>query len=132
MLSVQNRLDRHEGFSDTLRLGSRIGSRAVVVSLRYPQTQSDQDQSIRNATKVGIIVGKKQIPRAVDRNLVKRRLRHIMRGKIANCPPGSRVVVRALAPCATMSFADLDAAVDRSLKKASAREERSAAEGEVA
>lgn len=131
MLSAQNRLDRQEGFSDTLRLGSRVGSRALVVSLRYPSTDSDGNNEGLGDTKVGIVVGKKQIPRAVDRNLVKRRLRHIMREKITECPRGSRVVVRALSPCVTMSFAQLDAAVDANLKRASLREQsRARVEGD--
>jgi ribonuclease P protein component len=56
---------------------------------------------------------------AVVRNKVKRRLRHLMRERVALFPPGSLVVVRALPGAGDADHAklaqDLDAAVQRLL-----------------
>ncbi len=81
--------------------------------------------------KAGIIVGKRQIPRAVDRNRVKRRLRHLLAdrltqntigggttdGAATSLPPGSRIVVRALGPTKKMSSAQLADNLDRLLTR---------------
>jgi ribonuclease P protein component len=61
----------------------------------------------------------KAVGGAVVRNKVKRRLRHLMRDRVALFPPGSLVVVRALPGAGDADHAqlarDLDAAVQRLL-----------------
>ena len=61
----------------------------------------------------------KAVGGAVVRNKVKRRLRHLMRDRIALFPPGSLVVVRALPGAGDAVHAqlarDLDAALTRLL-----------------
>ena len=61
----------------------------------------------------------KAVGGAVIRNKVKRRLRHLMRDRVALLPPGSLVVVRALPGAGDADHAqlarDLDAAVQRLL-----------------
>jgi ribonuclease P protein component len=56
---------------------------------------------------------------AVVRNLVKRRLRHLMRERLTQLPAGSLVVVRALPGAGDADHAqlarDLDAALSRLL-----------------
>lgn len=56
---------------------------------------------------------------AVQRNLVKRRLRHLVRDRLSLLPEGSLVVVRALPGAAdadhTQLARDLDAALKRLL-----------------
>ncbi|AEW95484.1 ribonuclease P protein [Streptantibioticus cattleyicolor NRRL 8057 = DSM 46488] len=56
---------------------------------------------------------------AVQRNLVKRRLRHLVRDRLPDLPPGSLVVVRALPGAAAADqetlARDLDAALRRLL-----------------
>lgn len=124
MLSSRSRLGRREGFSNTLRLGSRAGSRALVVYLRYPTASGDLDDGFGEDTKVGIVVGKRQLPRAVDRNLVKRRLRHLLSERTETVLSGSRIVVRALGPSGDLSFSELGDALDSALNRAKKSQEK--------
>jgi len=68
--------------------------------------------------RAGFVVSKAVGP-AVVRNVVKRRLRHLVHDRLALLPAGSLVVVRALPPAAKADHAvlarDLDAALDRLL-----------------
>ena len=61
----------------------------------------------------------KAVGGSVVRNKVKRRLRHLMRDRVAQFPPGSLVVVRALPGAGDADHAqlarDLDAALQRLL-----------------
>ena len=61
----------------------------------------------------------KAVGGAVVRNRVKRRLRHLMRDRVAQFPPGSLVVVRALPGAGDADHVqlaqDLDAAIGRLL-----------------
>lgn len=75
----------------------------------------------REATaRVGFVVSRAVGP-AVTRNLVKRRLRHVLSRRLSELPHGARVVVRALPASAGASSAQLDAAVGRALAPAGPR-----------
>jgi len=67
----------------------------------------------------------KAVGGSVVRHAVARRLRHLVRPRLASLPAGSRLVVRALPNSATATSAqlevDLDAALERALR-ASARD----------
>ena len=68
----------------------------------------------------------KAVGGSVVRHAVARRLRHLVRPRLASLPAGSRLVVRALPDSATASSAaleaDLDAALARALRKATKTE----------
>jgi ribonuclease P protein component len=64
--------------------------------------------------RVGFVVSK-AVGTAVTRNLVKRRLRHLMRERVALLEDGSLLVVRALPAAAAASYRDLGAELDRCL-----------------
>jgi ribonuclease P protein component len=116
MLSAANRLRRSADFSTVVRAGSRAGRRTVVVHvLRTDAT---------DAPRCGLVVSR-AVGSAVVRNVVKRRLRHLMREKMPQLPEGSMLVVRALPAAAGADFAalgaDVDAALDRALDAGHAR-----------
>lgn len=68
--------------------------------------------------RVGFVVGR-SVGGSVQRHLVARRLRHLMRERLTRLPHGSRLVVRALAEASGRTSPDLardlDAALDRLL-----------------
>jgi ribonuclease P protein component len=67
-------------------------------------------------TRVGFIVGR-NVGGAVVRNRVRRRLRHLLRDRVGVLAPGTLIVVRALAPAAGASSAELANDVDSALRK---------------
>jgi ribonuclease P protein component len=68
---------------------------------------------------VGFVVSK-SVGVAVERNRVKRRLRHLMREHVAQLPTGSRTVIRALPAAATLSSSVLAADLLSALQRAGA------------
>jgi ribonuclease P protein component len=64
--------------------------------------------------RAGFVVSK-AVGGAVVRNVVRRRLRHLVRDRMADLPAGSTLVVRALPAAADLPYdrlaADLDAAL---------------------
>jgi ribonuclease P protein component len=64
--------------------------------------------------RVGFVVSK-AVGNAVTRNRVQRRLRHLAREHLASLPGSAVLVVRALPPSATASYAELGADLDRCL-----------------
>jgi ribonuclease P protein component len=72
-------------------------------------------------SRAGFVVPK-PVGGAVVRNRVKRRLRHLVRERIDQLPPGTDLVVRALPAAADRSYrglaADLDAALEAAHRKA--------------
>jgi ribonuclease P protein component len=64
--------------------------------------------------RVGFVVAKSVGP-AVTRNLVKRRLRHLVREQLDSLPGSALLVVRAQPGAATAGHAELRAELDRCL-----------------
>jgi ribonuclease P protein component len=75
-----------------------------------------------DAPRVGFVVSR-AVGGSVVRHAVARRLRHLMRDRLTLLPVGSHVVVRALPAAASASSTelgrDLDAALDRALRRSS-------------
>ncbi|MFG2056332.1 ribonuclease P protein component [Micromonospora sp. NPDC048930] len=125
MLAAAQRLRRSSDFAAAVRGGRRVGRGAVVVHLTIPeQTGHPATTSPEPARKSGAetsvpsragFVVSKAVGNAVVRNKVRRRLRHLVRERLADLPAGSTLVVRALPQAAEASYArlgaDLDAAV---------------------
>ena len=107
MLSAAYRLRSSREFSEVVRRGRSVGSVTLVTYVHHA-TAGD--------VKVGLVVGR-IVGNAVIRNRVKRRLRHLLRPRVAAFPPGLRLVVRALQPAAFASAdalaRDLDSCVRR-------------------
>jgi ribonuclease P protein component len=69
-------------------------------------------------SRFGIIVGMKVSKNAAERNLVKRRLREILRKRLAEIKSGHDVMVMASAQALGKSYQILEADVVTALKKA--------------
>ena len=67
--------------------------------------------------RAGFVVSK-AVGGSVRRHRVTRQLRHLVRPRLADLPPGARLVVRALPPAASASSAELAADLDSGLRSA--------------
>ncbi|GFH36663.1 ribonuclease P protein component [Streptomyces pacificus] len=116
MLPTDNRLRRREDFATAVRRGRRAGRPLLVVHLRSGSTDPHASGESAPPTRAGFVVSK-AVGGAVVRNQVKRRLRHLIRERLSELPPGSLVVVRALPGAGDADHAhlarDLDAALQR-------------------
>ena len=130
MLAAAQRLRRSSDFAAAVRGGRRVGRGAVVVHLTLPQptgtpaTTSPEPARTTGAetsapSRAGFVVSK-AVGNAVVRNKVRRRLRHLVRERLAELPVGSTLVVRALPAAAETSYARLGADLDAALAAARA------------
>ncbi|GGT68178.1 MULTISPECIES: ribonuclease P protein component [Streptomyces] len=118
MLPTENRLRRREDFATAVRRGRRAGRPLLVVHLSSGATDPHAPGESASPTRAGFVVSK-AVGGSVVRNQVKRRLRHLVRERLSELPPGSLVVVRALPGAGDADHAqlarDLDAALQRLL-----------------
>ncbi len=113
MLREGSRISRREGFSRTLKEGYRAGNRVMVVSVRRNLAKDKCNGHC--GARGGIIVGKRQVPLATQRNQVKRRLRHLLQARLSSMQGDTTVVVRALEGAVGMSSEELGRNLDRLL-----------------
>jgi ribonuclease P protein component len=112
VLPAGSRLTRRDEFTSVVRRGRRSGRSRLVVHLhRIP----DGD-----GPRAGFVVSK-AVGGSVVRHRVARRLRHLVVPRLGGLPADARLVVRALAPAADASSAelaaDLDAGIAGALRK---------------
>lgn len=131
MLAAAQRLRRSSDFAAAVRGGRRAGRGAVVVHLTLPATPeptaadtapepartTGAEATTSAPTRAGFVVSK-AVGSAVVRNTVRRRLRHLVRERLAALPSGSTLVVRALPAAAQASYARLGADLDAALAAA--------------
>jgi ribonuclease P protein component len=110
VLPAAARMRQRAEFTATVR-GRRAAAPALVVHYR-----AEGDDA---PARVGFIVSS-SVGGAVVRNGVRRRLRHLMRDRLAELPRGSRIVVRANRAAAGADSADLAVALDAALRRATA------------
>jgi ribonuclease P protein component len=108
VLAAVNRLRTSAEFTETVRRGRRAGR--PLLSAHLLVTADDAPP------RVGLVVSK-AVGGSVVRHRVARRLRHLLRARIAGLPQGGRLVVRAAPAAATATSAalaaDLDAVLGR-------------------
>ncbi|WP_421742616.1 ribonuclease P protein component [Cellulomonas sp.] len=117
MLSAAHRMRRAADFEQAVRRGARGGRDTLVVHLT---TRTDHSPS---GPVVGLVVSK-AVGNAVTRNLVKRRLRELVRARLWSMPSDAGIVVRALPPSASQPYAQLGADLDAALETAARRARR--------
>ena len=117
MLDRAHRLTQPRHFEAAVRGGRRSGGPLLVVHLAREPTGP-------GAARAGLVVGK-AVGNAVQRNRVKRRLRHLLRQRLALLPDGSALVVRALPGAAAAGSVELGTALDRALSRLLRSEARS-------
>jgi ribonuclease P protein component len=98
---------RPEEFKAAMRSGRRAGGATLSAHVLLASGAVPEDPE----PKVGFVVSR-AVGSAVVRNRVKRRLRELMRGRIARLPGGCLLVVRAHPAAAGASQADLAADLD--------------------
>lgn len=109
MLPAAHRLRSSGDFARTIRGGVRAGRTTLVVHARLANPGAGAPP------QVGLVVSR-AVGGAVQRNRVKRRLRHLLVAHVASMPPGLTLVVRALPPSAQqpgLVAPDLEAALAR-------------------
>ena len=124
MLSVAHRLRSSTEFTEVVRRGRRAGRPTLTVHLLPPSatepsaTEPAAPSAIESTApaRAGLVVSK-AVGGSVVRHQVARRLRHLLRDRMAGLPVGSRLVVRAAPAAGSASSqllgADLDAALSR-------------------
>ena len=116
MLATAQRLRRRGEFAAAVRGGRRAGRGVIVVHLVVPEPGAKPTRGPR----AGFVVPK-AVGGAVDRNRVKRRLRHLVRSRLGELPPGTDLVVRTQPGAADRSSTelavDLDAALEAALRR---------------
>ena len=76
-------------FLEVIKTGVRVSNKYMVVHYKTDK---------RNVATplVGFVVPKKQIPKAVNRNRIKRQLRHVIANHINQIPQHTQIVIRIL------------------------------------
>jgi ribonuclease P protein component len=133
LLPAAVRLTRRDDFATGVQRGRRAARGSVVVHLAQagasagaPAAGPAADPNL--GPKVGFVVSR-SVGGSVVRHRVQRRLRHLMRSRLANLPAGSLVVVRALPSSAEASSAALGDDLDSALRRLIGSRTSSAANG---
>jgi ribonuclease P protein component len=113
VLPARNRLRRSRDFSTAIRFGDGC-RRPTMVTHVHASGGSEPP-------RVGFVVGRSVGP-AVSRNLVKRRLRHLVADRLQLLDPGSVLVVRALPGASTAGYRALSSDLDTALRRLLGRE----------
>ena len=117
MLPQQSRMRRPEDFRRVLRTGRRAGGSVIAGHLLLADGSAASSTGFAgevrsgDPAKVGFVVSR-AVGSAVVRNRVKRRLRELMRRRVASLPGGCLLVLRAHPAAAGVRQADLAADLD--------------------
>ncbi|EYR63527.1 ribonuclease P [Actinotalea ferrariae CF5-4] len=120
MLPAALRMRRSEEYARTIRTGARAGRGTLVVHCAVDSPHPEPH--------IGFVVSK-GVGGAVVRNRVRRRLRGAVIAQQDQIPAGTDVVVRALPPSASATYADLSDDLRSALGSALRRAGRKATTG---
>ncbi|MBV9011489.1 MAG: ribonuclease P protein component [Pseudonocardiales bacterium] len=119
MLPAATRMTRREDFATAVRRGRRAACGCLAVHVAYAGAGGEAvSLGPLNARppKVGFVVAR-AVGGSVVRHRVQRRLRHLVRQRLASLPAGALVVVRALPASASASSAVLGDDLDGALRR---------------
>lgn len=116
MLPARHRLRDPADFRTVLRGPGAARAGGALLMVHVAMTDPRGLRSPRVGFAVSGAVGG-----SVVRHRVQRRLRHLMRDRLALLPPGLDVVIRAQPACASASSGQLGAELDRLLGRATAK-----------
>ena len=108
MLAAVHRLRTSAEFTETVRRGRRAGRPLLSAHLLVTADGAPP--------RVGLVVSK-AVGGSVVRHRVSRRLRHLLRERLAALPDGSRLVVRAAPAAATATSGALATDLDAVLRR---------------
>jgi len=118
VLPQQSRIRRPEDFRRVQRTGRRAGGSVVAGHLLLVGSEGPVRSG--DPAKVGFVVSR-AVGSAVVRNRVRRRLRELMRRRVASLPGGCLLVLRAYPAAASARqedlAADLDLVIGRLLRR---------------
>jgi ribonuclease P protein component len=109
VLPAERRLRRREDFTATVRDGRRAAATGLVIHVR--------SRSATAPARAGFIVSRSVGP-AVDRNRLRRQLRHVLVPRLASMPTGTDVVVRVTPAAMSIGRRRLAATLDQVLARA--------------
>lgn len=112
MLARKNRVVSADDYRATVRSGRKSGSRFVTVYVRSPGSSSQ--------SRFGFIVSK-SIGNAVQRNLMRRRLKSVCAGILGTVPSGVDFVIRLLPGAAQAPWANLEQEITGTLARGMAK-----------
>lgn len=116
MLPPANRLRSHREFTETVRRGTKVGQRDIVLYI----FRAGDNQLVRTGgPRFGLIVSK-SVGNAVERHRVSRVLRHAMSCVCRDVDPDVDVVVRALPGAKRASVREISRQAERALTKVNA------------
>jgi ribonuclease P protein component len=117
VLPASSRLRTAADFRQAVRRGRRAAGALVVVHLVSTNVDKATSRSDDpEGGRVGFVVSG-AVGRAVTRNRVRRRLRHLMRERLDLLPASSLLVVRAQPAAADAGYRDLAEDLDRCLQR---------------
>ena len=129
MLPAAARLRHREDFQATFRRGRRAARGPLVVhALVTPGPAPVCPRAAPGPARGGFGLGK-PVGGAVVRNRVRRRLRHLLRDRLAAFPPGARLVVRVQPGAGELTSAELGTALDAALARLDLRRPGSSESG---
>lgn len=117
MLPRPRRVNRPADFRRVLRRGRKCGRRRLVVHAhRDPAVGGGATDVAVTPARAGLVVGRGVGP-AVVRHRVSRRLRHLLAARLDLLAPGTDLVIRAQAPAADATSAELADDLDAALRR---------------
>lgn len=110
MLPRQHRLTDFKSFQEVLRRGNRYTSQYFRISL-IKSTKPEP-------TKVGFVVSKKVARKASARNLLKRRMREVVRREVfSEIPRNTSIVIGALPGSVALTYNEITSEIKSILNK---------------